>query len=69
MKLKSLFTLLIMAVTPLTAVLSACRDNEPWGELPSEISEFITQYFPNSGIEDFSESAPTYHVRIINGRV
>ena len=67
MKLKTLFTILIMTVTPLTAVMTACRDNEPWGELPEEISEFINQYFPNSGIEDFSESATTYHVRIISG--
>ena len=67
MKVKTLFSILIMVVTPLTAVMSACRDNEPWGELPSEFSEFIAQYFPNSGIEDFSESATTYHVRIING--
>ena len=52
MKVKTLFSILIMVVTPLTAVMSACRDNEPWGELPSEISEFI---------------ATTYHVRIING--
>ena len=67
MKLKSLFVMILMAVTAAVGTLSGCKDNDLWGELPSEISQFITQYFPNSSIDSFSESANTYHVRISDG--
>ncbi len=48
MKLKTLIGLLMMALTPFVAMLSSCKDNELWEELPEKISQFITQYFPNS---------------------
>lgn len=67
MKLKSLFVMILMAVTTAVGTLSGCKDNDLWGELPSEISQFITQYFPNSNIDSFSESTNTYHVRINDG--
>lgn len=68
MKLKSLFVMILMAVTTAVGTLSGCKDDSDlWGELPTEISQFITQYFPNSSIDSFSESANTYHVRINDG--
>lgn len=68
MKFKSLFAVAALAVSIIIGSLSGCKDdNDLWGELPAEISQFITQYFPNSSIDSFSESANTYHVRISNG--
>lgn len=67
MKLKILSAMLIMSLSPLMALMTACKDNEPWNELPEKISEFINQYFPNSEIDSYSESAATYHVRITDG--
>lgn len=67
MKLNSLFNIVMLVVAPFMAVLQSCHNDEPWDKLPMEISQFITQYFPNSGIENFSESATTYHVRITDG--
>ncbi|MDE5594983.1 MAG: hypothetical protein K2I89_05360 [Muribaculaceae bacterium] len=67
MKLKTLFVTIILAVTAVTGTLSGCKDNDLWGDLPSEISQFITQYFPSSDIDSFSESSNTYHVRLKDG--
>lgn len=67
MKPLSLFNILMMAVTPLLALMSSCKDNEPWDQLPDPITQFINQYFPNSGIEGFSDSPTTYHIRISDG--
>ena len=64
---KYLITLMILLLSSLSAGLSSCKDNEPWGELPEKISQSITQYFPNTGIDSFSESPTTYHVKVKNG--
>lgn len=66
MKPTALFSLLVMTLAPLAAI-SGCKDNDLWGELPAEVSQFITQYFPNSSIDSFTSSATTYHVRIADG--
>lgn len=67
MKFKSLFKSISASIIVMLGMLSGCKDNDLWGELPSEISQFITQYFPGSDIESFSQSATTYHVRISDG--
>ena len=68
MKFKSLFAVIFLAISVIVGSLSSCKDDSDlWGELPSEISQFITQYFPNSNIDSFSESTNTYHVRIADG--
>lgn len=67
MKITIVFNVLLMAVTPLMALISSCKDDQPWDELPVDISHFISQYFPNSGIESFTTSPTTYHIRISNG--
>ncbi|MDE7458827.1 MAG: hypothetical protein K2M77_08165 [Muribaculaceae bacterium] len=57
-----------LAVTAIImAIFAACSDSEPWDELPEKISNFVTQYFPNTGLDSFSESTTTYHVRMSNG--
>lgn len=66
MKLSSIFNILLLMVTPMTAIVS-CRDNQPWDELPTRISQFITQYFPNGAIDSFTSTPTTYHVRITDG--
>lgn len=67
MKITIVFNVLHMAVTPLMALFSSCKDEQPWDELPVDISRFISQYFPNCGIESFTTSPTTYHIRISNG--
>lgn len=67
MKLNSLLNIVLVAVTPLIAVVQSCKDDEEWGRVPHDIAQFITQYFPNSDINTFSESPTTYHVRIADG--
>lgn len=66
MKITSILRIIAIIIVPFVS-LSSCKENQPWDELPSEISKFITQYFPNSAIENFSETTSTYHVRISDG--
>ena len=64
---KKLHTLTGILFATVLLAFAGCKDSEPWNELPDKISNFITQYFPNTGIESFSESTTTYHVRMSNG--
>ena len=66
MKITTVFNILLMAVTPLVAMISSCKEDRLWDELPVDISHFISQYFPNSSIENYTASPTTYHVRITN---
>lgn len=58
-----------MSISLLLALfmLPACNDSELWDELPSEITEFITQYYPNCDLQSVSNSPNGYHVRIKDG--
>ncbi len=70
MNRKSLFSILFaILILPLTAMLTSCHDSdsELWGEMPSKISDFVTQYFPNQQVDSYSESSSTYHVRLKDG--
>lgn len=67
MKIDKFRTMALVVITMLMTVFSACKDSEPWDELPEKISNFITQYFPNMGLDSFSESTTTYQVRMSNG--
>ena len=67
MKLSTALRILAIVVAPLAALFSSCKDDQPWDELPTEIAQFITQYFPNSAIDNYTETGSTYHVRITNG--
>lgn len=55
----------ILAVISIVMFI-ACSDTL-WDELPSEISTFITTYYPNSGISNYSEKDGGYYVTIKNG--
>lgn len=67
--LSSLFRYLMMAVTPVVALLASCSDSESdeAEALPGEIKSFIARYFPNSAISSCSISPTTYHVSISEG--
>lgn len=64
---KKLHILSGIFIAAILLIFGGCKDSEPWNELPDKISNFVTQYFPNTGIESFSESTTTYHVRMSNG--
>ncbi len=66
MKLPSIFNILMMAVTPMLAIVS-CQTNRLWDELPLDISRFINEYFPNGAIDSYSSTPTSYHVRISDG--
>ncbi len=47
------------------ALTTSCGDND-FNDLPREIQQFISQYFPGQGVADFSESGGTYTVNLDN---
>ena len=46
--------------------LGACSNNL-WDEVPTPITSFIEQYFPGSGVKEFSETETSYRIKINNG--
>lgn len=56
-----------IATFALAFVPVACHHAEIWDELPQEISEFITRYFPSSELQSYTNNAGSYHVRIDDG--
>lgn len=55
------FTLLLVAMT----TLPSCHSTE-WDDMPSEISEFLSKYFPEQEVSDFGSTDDGYHVRLKN---
>lgn len=55
----------LTAVFLVFAATSSCSDND-FNDLPREIQQFISQYFPGQGVSGFSESAGTYTVNLDN---
>lgn len=51
----------------LSFLISACHNNDLWDEMPSEIAEFVSAYFPGSSINSFTQSGDTYRVRVSDG--
>lgn len=49
------------------ASIGGCDDDESWDNLPTPISNFISQYFPGVGVSDYDVTDDTYHVKIKNG--
>ncbi len=47
--------------------LSACHNDDLWDEMPQEISEFVSTYFPGQDINEYSSNGETYHVRVSDG--
>lgn len=46
--------------------VGACS-NSVWDEIPSPIADFISEYFPGSGVSTFNENENNYYVKIKNG--
>lgn len=61
------FRFWIAALFAVMTVTAGCNSNSTWDELPSEISQFISRYFPEQGVSDFGESDGIYHVKIRGG--
>lgn len=45
--------------------LSSCHGSE-WDDMPSQISEFVSKYFPAQEISEYGSTDDGYHVRIRN---
>lgn len=56
-----IYAILIFTVT----TLPSCHSAE-WGDVPSEITEFLSKYFPEQEISDFGSTDDGYHVRLKN---
>ena len=59
---------LTLAAAILCMAATACSNNDNlYDSLPKEIGDFVSQYFSGYGIENYSHSGSTYHVRLKNG--
>jgi hypothetical protein len=64
-----------MILTRLTAAISiailsiatACNDTNYYDDLPQEIAEFISQYYPNTGVESYSDTDNKYVLKLKDG--
>lgn len=59
---------LILFAPLLTALMmvGACSDDDAWDELPSAISNFISEYFPGVGVSSYDEVGDSYRVQVRN---
>ena len=46
---------------------NSCNDSDDYSGIPSEITEFLVHYYPNTAVESFSHSGTVYHVILKNG--
>lgn len=44
--------------------LVACHSNDLWDSLPEPIARFVSQYFPNTAVSDYSATDGNYHVKL-----
>lgn len=56
------------AVAAMVVILMACSDSL-WNDLPAPISQFITTYYPNTAIAQYSDDDNQYRVVVKNGPV
>ncbi|MCM1022192.1 MAG: hypothetical protein NC343_07980 [Muribaculum sp.] len=56
----------LSAVAMIVVLLMACSDSL-WDDLPSPISKFITTYYPNTAISQYSDENNQYRVVVKNG--
>lgn len=64
--MKRHFNLILLAILTGLLALGACS-NDAWDELPSPITNFISHYFPGSGVKSYSEHDGVYNVQVNNG--
>jgi len=61
-------TLLIVVMSVvLMSVATSCHGDDEWNEMPQEIADFVSKYFPGEGVNSYSHNGSTYHVRIDDG--
>lgn len=52
----------------LALALSACSNNEEvYNNMPSEITKFVAQYYPNSQVETFTDTDTSYRLVLKDG--
>ncbi len=62
----------IKSVLYITAILigvtamQSCDSDTAWDEVPTPITEFLSQYFPGQGVSDYGSSDNVYHVKLRN---
>ncbi len=59
-------TLKSLALAILIIIMGACGD-DAWDEMPTSISNFVSQYFPFGEIQSYTETADGSVVHIKNG--
>ncbi len=67
--MRPVFMLILSAVMSVFLLFAAtsCHGDDDWDAMPQDIADFVSQYFPGSGIGSYSHNGDTYHVRIDNG--
>lgn len=61
-------TVRIYVMMSLICLLAGCNDDDRYyDEMPREISGFLAQYYPDSEVSDFGETAGVYTLQIKNG--
>lgn len=63
-----IYTKFIILIVGLTALFTACRDSE-WSDLPSGVSDFISEYYPEQTISSQEWKDGVYYVRMKSGEV
>ncbi len=57
----------IVLLFSLTIGLVACGDdNDYTGNVPTQIQEFVSEYFPDQAISDYSDNGSVYRVKLHN---
>ncbi len=60
LRIKGLLTTLVLIL------FIACTDS-PWDEVPTKIADFVSTYYPMSGISGYSETDDVYKVTVRGG--
>lgn len=63
--LKGMLTAAIVLVSG--TMLQECSHDNPWDEVPQNITVFVSQYYPDSSLESYSYTDGTYRLDIKNG--
>ncbi len=50
-----------------TLLLASCHNMDKWDEVPQDINDFVTQYYPGVAYSSFSETGSGYSLRLRNG--
>ncbi|MCM1356320.1 MAG: hypothetical protein NC212_07950 [Staphylococcus sp.] len=57
---------ILLPMLLLIIILGACS-NSIWDEIPTPITSFIEQYYPNSNVKEFNTTDNGYKLKINNG--